>query len=77
MIVGAYRDNDSGADMNWPVRRDSRYHVEFCPNCGTPLKAFRRGFIRLCRALKRTPKLPPEHICMHCGLDIRKVRIAV
>jgi rRNA maturation endonuclease Nob1 len=76
MAARVRRNHSNGAGVNLPLRRADRYQVEFCPNCGTPLKAFRRGFVRLCRALKMRPKLPPEHMCMRCGLDIRRVRIA-
>jgi hypothetical protein len=68
------RSHDSEPDR--PSCGGNHYQVEYCPNCGTPLMAFRRGFIKLCRAMKVTPKLPPEYECMHCGLDIRRVKIA-
>jgi rRNA maturation endonuclease Nob1 len=72
--IHSNRRRESGPDRL--MRRTGHNRVEFCPNCGAPLKAFRRGFIKLCRAMKVTPKLPPEHECMRCGLDIRRVRIA-
>jgi rRNA maturation endonuclease Nob1 len=76
MVACVGPNHGNGADMNWPLRGANHYRVEFCPNCGTPLKAFRRGFVRLCREMKIRPNLPPEHMCMRCGLDIRRVRIA-
>jgi hypothetical protein len=54
--------------------KDER-RVEFCPICGNHVQAFRRGYIRLYKELNLKPKLPSPHICMCCGLDMRRVKI--
>ena len=75
MIARAQAHRGRGTKPQQFHRRTGRYRLHYCPNCGMPLKAFRRIFITLCKAMKTTPNLPPGHICMHCGLDMRTVRI--
>ncbi len=76
-MIASIRPNRShDTEPGRPPRGGARYRVEFCPNCGMPLKGLRRGLAKLFRAMKVTPRLPSEHECMGCGLDIRRVRIA-
>ncbi|RPI60010.1 MAG: hypothetical protein EHM48_07940 [Planctomycetaceae bacterium] len=55
----------------------SRYKVEYCPNCGYPVKPMRATHLALCKrsAVFRQIKTPSPYICRQCNLDLRNVKI--
>ena len=50
--------------------------LTYCPNCGSHLKQFRRGYVELFNLLQIKTQLPPRHACLCCGFDMRRVKIA-
>jgi len=58
-----------------PMPRVDVYNVEFCPHCGESFTAVRESIQARFAAQGRTVEFP-EHICLNCGLDHRRVTIA-